>query len=83
MISGFQNKVLHSDTEFHVKLEVEEMSFPKKYLRSILLNLIRVSCSTWAVVYEKNSLSGYMSLPFFDFVPYSLSILTICLFQIP
>ena len=40
VISGFKNKVLHSDTEFHVKLEEKEISFPKKYLRSILLNLI-------------------------------------------
>ena len=43
VISGLQNRILQSGTEFHVKLEEKEISFPKKYLRSILLNLINNS----------------------------------------
>ena len=40
VISGLQNRILQSKTKFHIKLEEKNISFPKKYLRSILLNLI-------------------------------------------
>lgn len=40
VVSSLQNIILESNTEFEVEFEENEIFFPKKYLRSILQNLI-------------------------------------------